>query len=207
VRLLASPEVRLSARLRLGVVAALLSLAGNGSPAGAAGASEPLLAIELAGGGAAHHPLSRIAAVGFHGDTLVVSEIGGSDFPYPLETLARIRFDSSGAATSAPDGAVPDTGVDWIVMAAHLFPNRPNPALASTSIRFELPAPGPAGLTIHDVTGALVRTLAQGRRAAGAHTVVWDGRDDAGERVAAGVYFYRLRADGVDESRRMIYLR
>jgi flagellar hook assembly protein FlgD len=43
-------------------------------------------------------------------------------------------------------------------------------------------------------------------REAGRHTASWDGRDDAGEKVGSGTYFYQLIAPGVEESRRMILL-
>ena len=49
-------------------------------------------------------------------------------------------------------------------------------------------------LTVFNVAGQAVRTLASGARDAGRYTVPWDGRDSAGQRVAAGVYFYRLTA-------------
>jgi len=45
-----------------------------------------------------------------------------------------------------------------------------------------------------------------GTREAGRHAVHWDGRDDGGQKVAGGVYFYRLKATGVEESRRMVLL-
>lgn len=82
----------------------------------------------------------------------------------------------------------------------------PNPFRASATIRFALPRPANGRLTIHDVAGRLVRTLANGVLPAGEQQVVWDGRDQAGRRVASGVYLYRLNAGDVVEGRRIVFL-
>ncbi len=63
-----------------------------------------------------------------------------------------------------------------------------------TVIRYNLPSAGKVSLAIYDMRGALIQTLESGNRAAGEHVVRWDGRDSRGERVASGVYFYRLDA-------------
>ncbi len=74
---------------------------------------------------------------------------------------------------------------------------QPNPFRGATSIRFDLPRAQDVDLSIHDVAGRLVRTLAGGRFDAGAHAVAWDGRDARGAEPA-GVFFYRLETeDGV----------
>ena len=63
-------------------------------------------------------------------------------------------------------------------------------------------------LGVYDVAGRLVRTLLDGaHREAGPHAAVWDGRDDGGRGAAAGVYFYRLRAEGFEEVKRMVMVR
>lgn len=70
----------------------------------------------------------------------------------------------------------------------------PNPFDANTSIRFSLRAAEDVTLVIHDVTGRVVRRLFEGALAAGARSITWEGRDDAGHPVSAGIYFARLRA-------------
>ncbi|HET9250761.1 MAG TPA: S8 family serine peptidase [Candidatus Eisenbacteria bacterium] len=70
----------------------------------------------------------------------------------------------------------------------------PNPFRGAGRIRFDLPAPGEASVAIYDVTGRLVRTLAEGTRSSGPHTIDWDGRDDRGTPLGAGIYFVRLAA-------------
>jgi hypothetical protein len=88
-----------------------------------------------------------------------------------------------------------------------LEPARPNPFAGTTALRFTLARPGRASLHVFDVAGRLVRTLVDDVRPAGAAEARWDGRDDAGRGVSGGIYFARLRAEGVDESRRVLRLR
>ncbi|MCK4413414.1 MAG: hypothetical protein KAY32_07725 [Candidatus Eisenbacteria sp.] len=81
----------------------------------------------------------------------------------------------------------------------------PNPFRDWTSIRFEMPAAGELDVRIVDVAGRQVRMLASGRREVGPQVIRWDGRDDGGWRVAAGVYQCLIRAaDG--ESRHTMVL-
>ncbi len=74
----------------------------------------------------------------------------------------------------------------------------PNPFNPLTTVAFELPRSGPVDLAVYDVKGRRVRDLTGGRiMAEGHHEVIWQGRDDAGQAVASGTYFLRLRAQGV----------
>jgi hypothetical protein len=75
-----------------------------------------------------------------------------------------------------------------------LEPCVPNPFNPSTAIRFVLPQRADVNLVVYDVSGGVVRTLAAETLPAGRHERVWDGRDNAGARVASGVYICRLEA-------------
>ncbi len=85
--------------------------------------------------------------------------------------------------------------------------NQPNPFNPYTTIRFELPSHGTVDLSVFDATGALISTIASGPFDAGPHNVRWNGIDGAGTRVASGVYFYRLRSNGVQLTRKMMLLK
>jgi flagellar hook assembly protein FlgD len=82
----------------------------------------------------------------------------------------------------------------------------PNPFNASTSIYFNLDQQSEVKLGIYNVTGRLVReyNLTAG---SGHHSIVWDGTDARGNQVASGIYFYRLRAGIVNQTRKMVLLR
>ena len=79
--------------------------------------------------------------------------------------------------------------------------NHPNPFRDATDIRFQIPKDARVSVNIYDAAGMLVRTLADDRKPAGYHVVHWDGRDNVGAFVPAGVYFYRLSASAETESR------
>ncbi len=68
----------------------------------------------------------------------------------------------------------------------------PNPTRDGTRLTFSLPEAAGVRLSIYDVSGRRLATLLDGARAAGSHSVNWDGRDSSGKRVAPGIYFARL---------------
>ncbi|MBU1702676.1 MAG: T9SS type A sorting domain-containing protein [Candidatus Eisenbacteria bacterium] len=166
-------------------------------------AEEPMFAIRLVEGGDRLYAVGDIEQIGFETNNdieeLVVVLSGGMDH-FPVEGIARIDFvwDLSGV-DNPEDAAV-------MIDAIRLFQNQPNPFSPETKIRFEIPEAGRAELTIYDVSGRLIRTLVKDERRSGAYSVAWDGLDDSGRKVSSGVYFYSLRAPGVEESRRMILL-
>ena len=91
--------------------------------------------------------------------------------------------------------------------ADRLLPVRPNPFNPRAEIRFELARGGQTAVAIHDALGRRVRTLLAGERAAGAHSLIWDGRDDAGEDVGSGIYFVRLSGPTAARVERAVLLR
>jgi formylglycine-generating enzyme len=85
-----------------------------------------------------------------------------------------------------------------------LMQNYPNPFNPSTTIPYELDEMLPVRLEIFNELGQRIRTLVDEVQAAGNHTAIWDGRDDQGEGVAAGLYLYRLSAGGVANTQSMV---
>ncbi len=88
-----------------------------------------------------------------------------------------------------------------------LSPAEPNPTSGATTFRFLAPSAGPAALSVHDLTGRRVRMLSAEELPAGIHLREWDGRDDHGREVAAGVYYVRLRAPRVERMEKVTLLR
>lgn len=95
------------------------------------------------------------------------------------------------------------SGAGDVPAAVSLAQNYPNPFNPSTTISYALARSGHVELKIFDARGALVRTLVDGQVAAGDQRVTWDGRDNGDRQVAAGVYLYRLRADGREIQKKM----
>ncbi len=88
-----------------------------------------------------------------------------------------------------------------------LAQNVPNPFNSSTTLRFALPRAADIELAIYNLTGQKVARLARGWHAAGHYTAHWAGRNDAGMRLASGVYIYRLRAGEQVQVRKLLLLR
>jgi hypothetical protein len=89
----------------------------------------------------------------------------------------------------------------------NLEANYPNPFNPQTTIAFTVPAVGWATLEIFDLRGARVWSKEYRSLAAGRHMEVWEGRDNAGISVASGVYFYRLKTEGFEQTRKMALIR
>ena len=97
-----------------------------------------------------------------------------------------------------------------------LLQNYPNPFNPETWIPYQLSVASPVSISIYDATGGLVRTLSVGYQSEGFYhnrghyrgcAAYWDGRNAIGERVASGVYFYRLETPSFQQTRRMIILK
>ena len=91
----------------------------------------------------------------------------------------------------------------------HLLVNYPNPFNPETWVPYQLSKSANATLQIHSVKGVLVRTLALGHQPAGIYhsksrAAYWDGRNERGEHVASGVYFYTLSAGDFTATRKML---
>ena len=93
-----------------------------------------------------------------------------------------------------------------------LLPNYPNPFNPETWIPYQLAEPADVTLIIHAVNGVLVRRLALGYQAAGIYqtrnrAAYWDGKNEIGEPVASGVYFYTLTAGDFNATRKMLIMK
>ena len=93
-----------------------------------------------------------------------------------------------------------------------LLANYPNPFNPETWIPYHLANPSGVTITIYDIRGTIVRRLNLGHQHEGYYTsrsraAYWDGRNAIGERVASGIYFYQLQAEGLSYSRRMVIVK
>ncbi len=85
--------------------------------------------------------------------------------------------------------------------------NYPNPFNPETVIAFELPHAGEVAISIYNVLGEQVRKLSSGYMAAGRHRVTFDGKNDSGEPLSSGVYFYRMQSDDFSSTKKMVLLK
>jgi hypothetical protein len=92
-------------------------------------------------------------------------------------------------------------------LVSGLRPPAPNPTRGTTAVSYAIAQTGRVQLGVYDVSGRLVRKLVDGERRAGSETVVWNGMDASGARRPAGIYFVRLTAPGLRETRRVVLLK
>ena len=97
--------------------------------------------------------------------------------------------------------AVVDTSPTQEATEFALLPNYPNPFSDRTTLRYTLAEPGPVRLRIYNSLGQQVRDLVDEHLFEGAHEAEWSARDDAGRRVAAGLYVSQLEIPGVFQAR------
>jgi len=76
--------------------------------------------------------------------------------------------------------------------------NYPNPFNPSTQIKFSLPINSSVRIVIYNLLGEVVRDLVNSDMNAGVHTVQWNSEDGSGKKVSSGIYFYELKANGMD---------
>jgi WD40 repeat protein len=112
--------------------------------------------------------------------------------------LARNPF---GGASDVVDGAAGGAGADFDLRV------EPNPVGASgTTLRFDLAGASPVIAEVYDTGGRRLRVLWTGSLGGGAQTLSWDGRNEAGARVPAGVYYLRVKTGKADQAARAVVM-
>lgn len=105
-----------------------------------------------------------------------------------------------------PSG-VAGTPDDIAVKVFSLDQNRPNPFNGQTAIKYQLPSESRVRINVYNISGQLVKTLIDAKQLPGYYNIAWNGRDNFGRPVSAGVYFYRLNAGDINLTRKMVLLK
>jgi len=133
----------------------------------------------------------------------VSSVYGDADLGHPLDVIlndvidADVFFDP----TSVGDNTQP------LPVQTSLAQNFPNPFNAQTMIAFDISGPGEVDLSVYNIVGQKVATLASGSYRVGSYNVIWNGRDSAGNPTASGIYYYRLKTGDNVETKKMTLLK
>ena len=89
-----------------------------------------------------------------------------------------------------------------------LHQNYPNPFNPSTTISFDITQTSSfVRLEVYNMKGQKVKQLINGQLSAGQHTIVWNGLDDDGKFVTSGVYFYKLKTNNFEKTRKMLLIK
>lgn len=140
---------------------------------------------------------------GTHTVSLRVNDSIETNWSFTIESAGISRFNTLMVLLDNELNLLKDTA---------LAQNYPNPFNPETWIPYQLSHPADVSIQIYDSSGRLVRTLAVGLKAAGVYqtrsrAAYWDGKNEIGERVAGGVYFYTLQTPEFSATRRMVILK
>jgi len=94
-----------------------------------------------------------------------------------------------------------------IPLVTKLNQNYPNPFNPSTTINYTLKENSKVTLIIYNIKGQKVKQLVRDQISAGQHSVIWDGTDDTGKFVSTGIYFYKLKTDNFEKTKKMILMK
>ena len=115
-----------------------------------------------------------------------------------------LPFDS--ASTSSPYAG--EERPNDLPSSYRLAQNFPNPFNPTTTIRYDVPAPGGSvSVIVYNVRGQRVATLVNSYKQPGYHRLTWDGANDRGAKVASGVYFVQMRATGYLQTKKLVLLK
>jgi hypothetical protein len=130
------------------------------------------------------------------------------------EKLKVVVFVQDNTTKNAQNAEVIEVGVltgvgdrEEIPAVFALGQNYPNPFNPTTTMAYTVARESFVTLSVFNLLGQEVRALVADIRAAGSHSVEWDGRDDAGREVPSGIYLYRMNAGQFQETRRMVLVR
>ena len=163
----------------------LVAAALNGTPLGSGDGTLATLTFEVL----------TAKAYGIHLTDVILSDV--------TATALTVRWEDTRV-----DGAMETLPADW----TSLLRNYPNPFNPETWIPYQLAQPADVTLTIHSANGQVVRTLKLGHQPAGVYqrkdrAAYWDSRNDIGEHVASGLYFYTLQAGEFNATSKMLIMK
>jgi hypothetical protein len=94
-----------------------------------------------------------------------------------------------------------------ITPLSYAFSIYPNPFAKQTRVDYAIPEPTSVEVKIYDVTGKLIKTLINKKLEPGYYQIDWYGKDTIGRKVAAGVYFILMNAQGFESQQKVIFVR
>lgn len=143
---------------------------------------------------------------------LIVLGSGLTTFSFVLSPRAKTAPDT--LKTLTPSSSISVTVVVAAGKSESLLPdafslsqNYPNPFNPETVIKYALPEDCHVELTIYNMLGQKVKTLISQYQNAGYKMVHWNGKDDKGNEIASGVYFYKIKSPKYSETKKMVSLR
>jgi hypothetical protein len=133
--------------------------------------------------------------------TLIIHLKDGSTSAISMKNISEIFFDDIDAKVLKNPRKI------QMLNNLVLFQNYPNPFNSETTIKYSLRKPGDVNIDIYNIMGKTVKSYSYDNQEPGEYAVNWDGKDQRGDEVASGVYFYQLHIDDEIKSRSMILVK
>ncbi|MFZ5519528.1 MAG: FG-GAP-like repeat-containing protein [Candidatus Zhuqueibacterota bacterium] len=151
--------------------------------------------------------VSNFAANWNIGDSLIVTLTDEENGLYGSAVVVLSSDGSDDAGSIQLTGATRVAGVNLSELPKefNLLQNYPNPFNPETKISYGLPQTAFVTVQIYDISGRLVRTLADENQGAGYHQVTWNGQDNFGRLVSSGVYFCKMKSGNFQKSMKLIF--
>jgi hypothetical protein len=137
--------------------------------------------------------------------------LGRSDRPLPVVEVQRVLLVAADGTTTESGGGrrvLRETGEEWGDLRAPEYGlTVRNPIAPGSTIVLALERAAAVDLALYSVSGARIRTLFSGNLQAGAHEIIWNGRNDADQEAGAGLYYLRATTGGTQTTRPLLLLR
>jgi hypothetical protein len=144
----------------------------------------------------------KLGTISYRGRTPKIGDLGLTK----IHVFHAEAMDVSGNITNITNVTVSDQ-LTPVVLHNKLTQNYPNPFNPITTIEYSLSSDSHVNLSVYDAQGRLVRTLEDSYKTRDTHQIKWDGRNNTGNLVASGVYWYRLVAGDFMATKRMVLLK
>ena len=125
----------------------------------------------------------------------------------PSDKLLAAATHGRGLFSTSSFGPQSSVDNEFAPEAYRLAQNYPNPFNPNTTISYELPQDGLVNITVMDLTGRQVASLVSGEQRSGTHSVRWNSTNDSGQKVSAGMYYYKIQVGDFTETRKMTLLK
>jgi len=118
--------------------------------------------------------------------------------------------DYSGAFFSTEQECIEASTLDinyHIPRKFYLEQNYPNPFNPITKLKYVLPKDSFVDIKVYDILGNIIKNLVHNLKKSGSHSIIWDGTNNQGKSVSAGIYLYRIHTGNFTQTKKMILLK
>lgn len=183
------------------LVLATLALASCSIAVNAIAEEFTVLVVHLRDSPSGVHSLPEIQRLSLSDTDLIVLEVSGQDHNYPLAEVLKVELLHPGSGVQIRPNDYHTHGLDLSI-----GPN-PNAGNSETTLDYRIVTPTHVRVGIYSLSGRFVATIVDERLTAGEHRATWNGFDNSGQAVSAGIYFCRVSTSSAEATRGFLLLK